>query len=85
MLPIYALSWPLGTVIGPMLGGTFSNPADKFPLLDVPFLRQYPYALPCLMAATLSAFGATLAYFLIDEVRGFSISAFCDTLDSRMN
>ena len=71
MLPIYALCWPLGAIIGPILGGTFSNPADKFPLLDVPFLRQYPYALPCLVASTLSFLGVTLAYFLMEEVRRF--------------
>ncbi|KAF9648058.1 MFS general substrate transporter [Thelephora ganbajun] len=67
ILPIYALCWPLGVIIGPMLGGTFSNPADKFPLLDVPLLRQYPYAMPCLASAAFSAFGATLAYFLMEE------------------
>jgi len=54
-----------------MLGGTFSNPADKFPLLDIPLLRRYPYLMPCLVAAAFSAFGSTLAYFLMEEVRGF--------------
>ena len=75
-MPIYALCWPLGTVIGPMLGGTFSNPADKFPLLDIPLLRQYPYLMPCLVSAAFSAVGATLAYFLLEEVRTVSPSAF---------
>lgn len=68
MLPIYALCWPFGSIIGPMLGGAFSNAADKFPLLDVPLLRQYPYAMPCLISAVVSAVGATLAYFLLEEV-----------------
>ena len=68
MLPIYALCWPLGSIIGPILGGTFSNPADKFPLLDIPFLRRYPYAMPCLVASGFSVFGVTLAYFLMEEV-----------------
>jgi hypothetical protein len=70
-MPLYVLSWTIGTIIGPMLGGTFSNPADKFPLLDVPLLRQYPYAMPCMISAGLSMFGATLAYFLMEEVRRF--------------
>ena len=73
ILPIYALCWPLGVVIGPMLGGAFSNPADKFPLLDVPFLRRYPYAMPCIVSAVISVFGATLAYFLMEEVEFLTI------------
>ena len=56
-----------------MLGGTFSNPADKFPFLDVPLLRQYPYAMPCMISAVISALGATLAYFLMEEVAFFTI------------
>ena len=71
MLPIYGLCWPLGTVIGPVLGGTFSNAANKYPLLDIPLLRQYPYAMPCLVASAFSLFGVTLAYFLMEEVRCF--------------
>jgi len=67
MLPIYAMCWPLGVIIGPVLGGTFSNPADKFPLLDVPFLRQYPYAMPCVISTVISVLGATLTYFLMEE------------------
>jgi len=76
-LPIYALCWPLGAIIGPILGGTFSNPADRFPLLDIPLLRQFPYAMPSLISAAFSAFGATLAYFLMEEVRRFSPLTFC--------
>ena len=70
-MPLYVLSWTIGTIIGPMLGGTFSNPADKFSLLDIPLLRQYPYAMPCMISAGLSMFGATLAYFLLEEVWRF--------------
>ena len=83
ILPLYALCWPLGAIIGPMLGGTFSNAADKFPLLDVPLLRQYPYAMPCLVSAGFSIFGATLAYFLMEEVRRFSPLVFCGVSNSR--
>jgi hypothetical protein len=34
-------------------------------------LRQYPYALPCIVASTFSLLGVTLAYFLMEEVRRF--------------
>ena len=59
-----------------MLGGMFSRPADKFPFLDIPLLRHYPYAMPCMISAVISALGATLAYFLMEEVRGFFIIDF---------
>lgn len=57
-----------------MLGGTFSNPADRYPLLDIPFLRRYPYIMPCMAASMLSLLGVALAYFLMEEVRRFSLS-----------
>jgi len=67
-----------------MLGGVFSNPADKFPFLDVPLLRQYPYAMPCLVSAAISALGATLAYFLMEEVRHSLSLSFGGALYSRI-
>lgn len=83
MLPIYGLSWPLGTIIGPMLGGTFSNPADKFPFLDIPLLRQYPYAMPCLVTTAFSVFGIALAYLFMEEDSCFSPLTPRDTFHSR--
>lgn len=71
MLPIYAIGLPLGTIVGPMIGGTFSNAADKFRIFDVPLLRQYPYAAPCLISAMVYAVGAALTYFLLEEVWHF--------------
>ena len=71
MLPIYAIGLPLGTIVGPLIGGTFSNAADRFRFLDVPLLRQYPYAAPCLISALVSAVGAALTYFLLEEVWRF--------------
>ncbi|KAH9934807.1 MFS general substrate transporter [Fomitopsis serialis] len=66
--PIYGLFWPLGAIIGPLLGGTFSNPADRFPsLFDYDFLREYPYFLPCFVAGCLSICGALLVYLFLEE------------------
>lgn len=67
--PIYGLFWPLGAIIGPLLGGTFSNPAERFPsLFDYQFLKEYPYFLPCFVAGCLSILGALLVYLFLDEV-----------------
>ncbi|KAF8078099.1 major facilitator superfamily domain-containing protein [Lyophyllum atratum] len=66
--PIYGLFWPLGAIIGPLIGGTLSNPATRYPMLfDSPLLRTFPYLLPCLFAALLGLCGVVLAYCFLDE------------------
>ncbi|KAI0094018.1 MFS general substrate transporter [Irpex rosettiformis] len=66
--PIYGLCWPLGAIIGPLLGGTFSNPADKYPtLFDYPIFRTYPYLLPSLVAASIAISGVIFGIFFFKE------------------
>ena len=36
----------LAAVIGPLIGGYFSHPADKFSLLNSTFFQDFPYFLP---------------------------------------
>ncbi|CAE7170299.1 unnamed protein product [Rhizoctonia solani] len=44
--------WSLGSTLGPFLGGTLNHPAELLPgLFDTPFWNNYPYFLPCLVAA----------------------------------
>ncbi|RDB21308.1 Efflux pump azaL [Hypsizygus marmoreus] len=66
--PIYGLFWPLGSIVGPLIGGSLSNPAIKFPeWFDIGFLRIYPYFLPCFAAALFGLCGTLLAYCCLDE------------------
>ncbi|GLB35095.1 putative MFS general substrate transporter [Lyophyllum shimeji] len=66
--PIYGIFWPLGAIIGPLIGGSLSNPATKsFTSFDVPLFRTFPYLLPCLVAALLGFCGVVLAYYFLDE------------------
>ncbi|OBZ75636.1 hypothetical protein A0H81_04450 [Grifola frondosa] len=66
--PIYGLCWPLGAIVGPLLGGTFSNPATKYPQwLNFDFLRIYPYFLPCFAAAIVAFAGCMCGYFFLEE------------------
>ncbi|KAI0313630.1 MFS general substrate transporter [Amylostereum chailletii] len=66
--PIYGLTWPLGSIIGPLIGGTFSNPAKQFPaLFDYPFFRTYPYFLPGFIASILAIAGVLSGYFFLEE------------------
>jgi len=66
--PLYAMIWPLGATLGPLLGGTFSDPATKYPqLFDYPFFRENPYFFPCGIASVISCIGATVGYFILEE------------------
>ncbi|KAH9059723.1 MFS general substrate transporter [Lactarius vividus] len=47
------VAWSLGYVIGPLVGGVLSRPQDRWPhTFSNPFWANYPYFLPCLVAAT---------------------------------
>ncbi|KAH9039468.1 MFS general substrate transporter [Lactarius deliciosus] len=49
MLP---MTWSLGYVIGPFIGGMLSRPQDRWPrFFSHPFWTEYPYSLPCFVAA----------------------------------
>ena len=58
--------WGMGGIIGPILGGLLEHPAQKYPWLfgSSEFLHRYPYALPCIVAASFTAIGALLSLFL---------------------
>lgn len=59
----------LPSVPSPLLGGTFSNPATKWPgLFDTELFRNYPYLLPSLLAASLAFCGAVFGFFALEEV-----------------
>ncbi|KAI0290669.1 MFS general substrate transporter [Russula brevipes] len=46
------MTWVLGFVIGPLIGGTLSRPQDHWPhLFSHPFWTKYPYFLPCIVVA----------------------------------
>lgn len=54
----------------PLLGGTFSNPAVKYPqFFDYELFRAYPYLLPSAIAAFVAALGAIFGFFFLEEVR----------------
>ncbi|KAG9318274.1 major facilitator superfamily domain-containing protein [Chiua virens] len=66
-LPIFGLMYPLGAIIGPLIGGSFSHPADKYQIFDSEFWREYPYFLPCLIAAITAVIGVVLGYTFLEE------------------
>ncbi|KAJ3772308.1 major facilitator superfamily transporter [Lentinula raphanica] len=50
MLPVV---WSLGATIGPLIGGTFARPHERFPeVFTSPFWKTFPYFLPCLIGVS---------------------------------
>ncbi|CDO77007.1 hypothetical protein BN946_scf184298.g34 [Trametes cinnabarina] len=55
--------WAVGGTLGPIIGGVFARPADRWPGFKASlFWTAYPYFLPCIIAAciSMSAFGFAL-------------------------
>ena len=58
-----------GRVIGPAVGGLLSQPASKYPALfgGVTLFIEFPFLLPCLVTATMTACTLIPAYFVLEE------------------
>ncbi|KAJ3832468.1 major facilitator superfamily domain-containing protein [Lentinula raphanica] len=65
--PLYGLVWPIGSIIGPLIGGSFSSPASQFSVFQRTIFDRHPYFLPCFVAGLLSIAGFTMAYFCLGE------------------
>ncbi|KAF5324485.1 hypothetical protein D9611_004545 [Ephemerocybe angulata] len=66
--PLYGLFWPLGSILGPIIGGSLANPAEKYPdVFDYSLFRTYPYLLPCLTTGLLAFVTAVVATIFLTE------------------
>ncbi|EPQ58389.1 MFS general substrate transporter [Gloeophyllum trabeum ATCC 11539] len=66
--PLFGLMWPLGVIVGPLLGGALSKPNEQFPqVFDCAFFRTFPYFLPCAVASCICLLGAALALLFLEE------------------
>ncbi|GAA99033.1 hypothetical protein E5Q_05722 [Mixia osmundae IAM 14324] len=70
------LSWALGTVVAPLIGGLLPHPVERYPRVfgRSTFLKAYPYFLPCFVGALFPLFGVIVGSFFLKE-----------TLPSRVN
>ncbi|KAF9453277.1 MFS general substrate transporter [Macrolepiota fuliginosa MF-IS2] len=67
--PFFGIFWPIGAILGPMIGGSLSHPTEKYPLLfNYLFFKKYPYFLPCCVIACFSVLGFISCYFFLKEV-----------------
>jgi MFS family permease len=63
------LSFAVGSIIGPSIGGKLSNPTESFPDLfgNSAFLAKYPYWLPCFVSTTFNLFGFIAGLLFLKE------------------
>ncbi|PWN39921.1 MFS general substrate transporter [Ceraceosorus guamensis] len=63
------LMFAIGSIIGPAIGGTLSDPASTFPdwFGRSQFLKRYPYWLPCGVAGLLNLFGLLVGFLFLQE------------------
>ncbi|KAL1949111.1 hypothetical protein VTO73DRAFT_10917 [Trametes versicolor] len=66
---ILGFCWGFGGVSGAIVGGTFESPAKKWPgvFASVPLFVNYPYLLPCCVAASVTFTGSILSLFLAPD------------------
>ncbi|KAG0704461.1 hypothetical protein DFH29DRAFT_371692 [Suillus ampliporus] len=64
------LPWMSAAVIGPLVGGSLSRPADRFPEIfgRSELLKIYPYLLPCAVPAICASMAWLVTYFRLKEV-----------------
>ncbi|KAF8840838.1 member of major facilitator superfamily multidrug-resistance, DHA1 sub-family [Paxillus ammoniavirescens] len=62
-------SWSAGTTLGPMIGGSLSHPAERFPNVfgNSSFFKEYPYFLPCAVPATVSVLCWAVTFIYLKE------------------
>ncbi|EJD05438.1 MFS general substrate transporter [Fomitiporia mediterranea MF3/22] len=67
--PLTGLSWSLGCIIGPMIGGNFVNPEKNFPKTfgAMQIFKDYPYLLPCLVSAVLTIISVLVGLVFMKE------------------
>ncbi|KAF8875778.1 major facilitator superfamily domain-containing protein [Infundibulicybe gibba] len=62
------IAWAAGTTLGPLMGGTFARPHERFPqVFGGQFWQEYPYFLPCLAASSFICASSIIALLFLKE------------------
>ncbi|EIM82631.1 MFS general substrate transporter [Stereum hirsutum FP-91666 SS1] len=61
-------TWAIGATVGPLIGGYFSHPAERFPaIFGFEFLKNYPYFLPCIVGSTFNLLAIVIGFLYLPE------------------
>jgi len=79
------IAWCSGVILGPIIGGSLSRPAERFPNLfgNNEFLKEYPYFLPCAVPATYTACAWFVTHIFLKETVEHPVS-FKDLIKSKL-
>ncbi|KAG6853476.1 hypothetical protein C0991_004092 [Blastosporella zonata] len=63
------IAWSTGGTLGPIIGGSLSRPAERFPGLfgTNEFFKKYPYFLPCAVPATYTAIAWLVTFLFLKD------------------
>ncbi|KAF8875940.1 major facilitator superfamily transporter [Infundibulicybe gibba] len=60
--------WAVGATLGPLIGGTFARPHERFPqVFGGQFWQDYPYFLPCLAVASVICISFIITLLFLNE------------------
>ncbi|KAJ2965478.1 hypothetical protein NUW58_g10876 [Xylaria curta] len=64
------MTFNIGVIIGPILGGLLSDPAGSYPSTfgDVEFFKRFPYATPNIVSAMFLGMALLLCWLMLEEV-----------------
>ncbi|KAG8891293.1 hypothetical protein FRB99_003685, partial [Tulasnella sp. 403] len=67
--PLASVTWCVGCVIGPLIGGMLSHPAERYPSLFGGFqlLKDKPYLLPCFASSAITMVSILSSIFFLKE------------------
>lgn len=65
------MTFNIGVIIGPIMGGLLADPAGSYPKVfgHIAWLKKYPYAPPNILSAFFLLCAATGLFFGLAEVR----------------
>ncbi|KAK1218244.1 hypothetical protein PQX77_014617 [Marasmius sp. AFHP31] len=72
---LFSVWWPVGSIVGPLVGGSTSNPQVLPEAYRFKIFEEHPYFLPCLVVAAINIGAIVLAHIYLQEVRLLESSA----------
>ena len=65
------MTFNIGVIIGPILGGLMADPAGSYPSVfgNITWLKKYPYAPPNILSAVILFCAMLGVFFGLEEVR----------------